>query len=246
MANLDDIVAVRDLSANTISKMTNPQLKPALTTVLGAERREEPSNSVLLDELRFLREEMAEMKKLKQEVAHLSDGLEKAYKIIHNQQLFLEKLDSKERRCNLVMTGLLEDPDEIGETDKEKVVKVLEAVSYPDAVQTENWEMKRLLVGRENEHRKRPLLITVENQEKRDGVLRVAKSLKNVRGSLSTIYIKKDLHPAVRKEYARLRTREREEREKPVNVGANITYDRKDRVLLRDGVVIDRYQPQFF
>ncbi|KAK8373056.1 hypothetical protein O3P69_015593, partial [Scylla paramamosain] len=218
--------------------MTNPQLKRALTTVLGAERREEPSNSVLLDELRFLREEMAEMKKLKQEVAHLSDGLEKAYKIIHNQQLFLEKLDSKERRCNLVMTGLLEDPDEIGETDKEKVVKVLEAASYPDAVQTENWEMKRL--GRENEHHKRPLLITVENQEKRDGVLRVAKNLKNVRGSLSTIYIKKDLHPAVRKEYARLRTREREEREKPVNVGANITYDRKDRVLLRDGVVIDR------
>ncbi|KAK8377055.1 hypothetical protein O3P69_013599 [Scylla paramamosain] len=211
MANLDDIVAVRDLSANTISKMTNPQLKRALTTVLGAERREEPSNSVLLDELRFLCEEMAEMKKLKQEVAHLSDGLEKAYKIIHNQQLFLEKLDSKERRCNLVMTGLLEDPDEIGETDKEKVVKVLEAASYPDAVQTENWEMKRL--GRENEHRKRPLLITVSS---------------------------------VRKEYARLRTREREEREKPVNVGANITYDRKDRVLLRDGVVIDRYQPQFF
>lgn len=244
MADFDNAVAVRDLSANTINKMTNPQLKRALTTLLGAEKREEPPNSVLLDELRSLREEMAEMKKLKQEVERLSDGLEKAYKIIHNQQLFLEKLDSKDRRCNLVMTGLPEDPDEIGETDEEKIVKVLEAVGYPDAVQTENWEIKRL--GQENEHRRRPLLITVENQAKRDGVLRVAKNLKNASGSLSTIYVNKDLHPAVRKEYARLRAREREEREKPANVGANFIYDRQDRVLRRDGVIIDRYQPQFF
>ncbi|MPC81070.1 hypothetical protein E2C01_075670 [Portunus trituberculatus] len=244
MADLDDAAAVRDLSANTISKMTNPQLKRALTMLFGAERKEEPPNSVLLDELRSLREEMAEMKKLKQEVDRLSDGLEKAYRIIHNQKLFLEKLDSKERRCNLVVTRLLEEPDEIGETDKEKVVKVLEAAGYPDVVQMENWEMKRL--GQENNQRKRPLLITVENQVKRDGVLRVAKNLKNASGSLSTIYVKKDLHPAVRKEYARLRKNEREEREKPVNVGVNIIYDRKDRVLLRDGVIIDKYQPQFF
>ena len=103
MADLGDAAAVRDLTANTIGKMTNPQLKRALTTLLGAERREEPPNSVLLDELRSLREEMAEMKKLKQEVDRLSDGLEKAYKIIHNQQLFLHILSNS---YTFLSTGL--------------------------------------------------------------------------------------------------------------------------------------------
>lgn len=43
-------------------------------TLLGAEKREEPPNSVLLKELRSLRDEMAKMKKIKQDVERLSDG----------------------------------------------------------------------------------------------------------------------------------------------------------------------------
>lgn len=241
----DSAEMVRELSPNEISKMTNAQLKRALTTLLSAERREEdPPNSVLLEELRSLREEIAEVKDLKQEVQRLSEGLDNAYKIIHNQQLYLETLDNKERRCNLVITGLSEDPDEIGETDNEKVVKVLQTARYTDDVELARWEMKRL--GQDNERRKRPLLIKMENQMKRDAVLRVARNLKDARGPLSTVYMKKDMHPAVRKEYARLRKREQEEKEKPANVGANINYDRKNRVLLRDGIIIDKYSPQFF
>ena len=60
------------------------------------------------------------------------------------------------------------------------------------------------------------------------------------------MYIKKDVHPAIRRETARLRKREREEREKAENVGVNVTYDWKNRVLTRDGVVIDRFTPRFF
>ena len=144
----------------------------------------------------------------------------------------------------MVMTGLSEDTDEIGETDREKVIKVLEAAGCPDPTHTEGWVMKRL--GQANDRRKRPLLITVENQSKRDALLRMARHLKNAREPLSTIYIKKDMHPAIRREYARLWKREREEKEKPVNVGVNITYDRKSRTLLQDGVIIDKYSPQFF
>ena len=86
----------------------------------------------------------------------MSEGLDNAYKIIHNQQLYLETLDNKERRCNLVITGLSEDPDEIGANNSEKVVKVLQTAGYADAVEPTRWEMRRL--GQANERRKRPLL----------------------------------------------------------------------------------------
>lgn len=244
MADFDDAEIVRELGSNEINRMTNPQLKRALTALLNSERSEDPPNAVLLNELRSLREEIAEVKELKKEVQRLSEGLDNAFKIIHNQQLYLEALDNKERRCNLVITGLSEDPDETGETDSEKVVKVLQTAGYAETMDPERWEMKRL--GQVNDRRRRPLLIKVENQMKRDGLLRVARNLKESREPFSTVYMKKDTHPAVRKEYARLRKREQEEREKPVNAGATISYDRKNRVLLRDGVVIDKYSPQFF
>ena len=104
--------------------------------------------------------------------------------------------------------------------------------------------MRRL--GQANERRKRPLLIKVESQPRRDAFLRVARNLNDAQGPLSSVYMTKDMHPAVRKEYARLRKREQEEREKSTNVGATISYDRRNRVLLRDGVIIDKYSPQFF
>ena len=72
MANFDSTEVVRSLAPNEISKMTNPQLKRAITTLLNAERDEEPSNSVLLNELRSLRDEVKELGNLKDEVKRLS------------------------------------------------------------------------------------------------------------------------------------------------------------------------------
>jgi len=43
----------------------------------------------------------------------------------------------------------------------------------------------------------------------------------------------------------RIRKREREEKGKSENAGATITYERKNCVLLRDDIVIDKYSPYF-
>ena len=51
----------------------------------------------------------------------------------------------------MVMTGLSEDPDEIDETDGEKVIKVLEAAGCPDPTHTVDWVMKRM--GQANDRR---------------------------------------------------------------------------------------------
>lgn len=87
--------------------------------------------------------------------------------------------------------------------------------------------------------------MTLENQDQRNDILRVAKNLKERGGVFTRIYVKKDIHPATRRDMARLRTRENEERQKPDNQGVEITFDWRRRVLLRDGVVIDGYLPNF-
>ena len=48
------------------------------------------------------------------------------------------------------------------------------------------------------------------------------------------------------REPARFRSRENAEEVKPENVGVNIVYDWKIRVLLRNGNVIDKFSPNFF
>ena len=43
----------------------------------------------------------------------------------------------------------------------------------------------------------------------------------------------------------RLRIKERNEKLKPENYGAEIKYDREGRVLMKDGIIIDRFCPVF-
>ena len=69
--------------------------------------------------------------------------------------------------------------------------------------------------------------------------------MKNCDEPLSKVYIKNYLHPAVMKELDRIRKREKRRKREIEYAGATITYDWKNHVLLKDGVVIDRYSPYF-
>ena len=71
-----------------------------------------------------------------------------------------------------------------------------------------------------------------------------AKKLKDSQEPFKKIYIKKDSHPEVRKEWKRLR--DAEQYEKTNNIGSTIRLDFKQRVLLKDGVVIDKWRPHPF
>lgn len=239
----NDVTTVRSLTPSDIEKLRNAQLKQALSTLINDTRSEEPSNSVLLDELRSVKQAIAEVATLKQEVMRLSEKLDNAYKVIHQQQLFLESLDGRDRRHNLIVTGVSEDADGLGNGDDEKISNIMETIGGGEEDRS-RWSMKRL--GQRDDRNKRPILITVNDQKQRDSILRRAKNLKDAQQPASTVYIKKDVHPAVRRETARLRKREREEKEKAENVGVNITYDWKNRVLIREGVIIDRFMPHFF
>lgn len=244
MSNLEDASAVRALAQSEINKMTNAQLKKALATLVNANPPDQGQNDALLDEIRGLRQDVRALAGMRQEVDQLSQKLDQAFKIISQQQTFLETLDANERRRNLIITGLTEETNEVGGTDAEKVRTVIAATGHQVTSNPASWQVKRL--GQKIDGRKRLILVVLEDGNERNEILKKAKNLKSQPGSLATVYIKKDVHPAVRKEMARLRQREKDEKEKAENVGVNIRIDWKKRELLRDGNVIDKFLPYFF
>ena len=156
-------------------------------------------------------------------------------------------IDRKERESNIVVLGL---PDE-GEaldgavTDTEKLGKIWGKID----VGSVECHQRRLGQGGANEvngrTRRRPLLLTIQDKEVRARILANAKHLKTAGERYSRIYVKKDIHPSVRKEWQRLREVEAREKERPENLGRDIKLDTRQRKLYCDGDVIDSWNPQF-
>ena len=88
--------------------------------------------------------------------------------------------------------------------------------------------------------------VICDSKPQRDAIIAKAKELNNAGPSYSRVYIKKDIHPVVRKEIGRLRKRVKDEKAKSENEAANIVYDAKNRTVTRNGIIIDRFTPKFF
>ena len=95
-------------------------------------------------------------------------------------------------------------------------------------------------------NKKRLILVRVRSKDLRDNALEKAKVHKEAETEYKTIYIKKDVHPPVRKEWNRLKEAETNEKAKPENVGSSIRFDSRERKLYRDDVVIDSWTPHPF
>ena len=214
----------------------------------------------LQDEVKKLREEREEEKQERDQERQLLAGLQTEVVFLRNtvaqQQSFIEFLEARDRQCNLVVTGVPEEDDgdlDGAVDDVEKCKKVFERMQEagdqaepPDtpSLWSDTIEVKR--VGDTAEGKQRPIILKMSSKAERDAVLEVTKKLKEAGTDYKRIYVRKDIHPSVRKEWGRLRKMLKEEREKPTNQGANITLDYKSRVLLRNGMVIDRYSPTYF
>ena len=160
---------------------------------------------LILRELRAMRaerdEDRTEVKKLHEECSELRT-------IVAEQQRFMEQLDDRDRECNLIITGVPEqEAFEGAVNDLGKCRKILAAVGSEGVA----LEISRL--GKAEEGRKRPILAKVANREVRDGILENTRALKDAGPSYRRIYVKKALHPAIRKEWKRLRCRRRRESE---------------------------------
>ena len=136
--------------------------------------------------------------------------VDRGAEILMKHQLFLENIDRRERETNLVVLGVPEDGELVDGADNDdgKLCKIWDKFNEPGS------RISHRRLGKTVQpNKKRPILVRVESKDLRDNVLEKAKVLKEATTEYKTIYIKKDVHPAVRKEWNRLK--EAETNEKP-------------------------------
>ena len=219
--------AVAEIKANIIAVTTKvTELETAVS-----------NHSTELDALKPVPARIDDMEELTQ------NNFRDIYKTMNYIQRFAEGLDARQRGRNIIMMGVSETSDELGDDDTSRVKNIIEKTSAMAAEDVGETTVKRLGDVIRN-GRARPLLVMLEDHAKQWKVLQNSKNLKDVTG-YSNIYIKKDIHPTINYELNRLRRREKELKEDHANRGVNIQYDYKARVITRDGIVIDRFNPSF-
>ena len=173
------------------------------------------------------------------QINEMKDQLSKQNDIIAKQQLYLEKIDRKERECNLVILGVPENNEAFcgATSDTDKLNKVWDTAGITCSIKS----FKR--IG--NPERRRPMLVVVNSRDDRDAALEKAKSLKE-NEVFKKIFIKRDTHPSVRAEWTRLHEVVRLEKSRSENTDCDIRIDFKTRKVYKDRNVIDQWNMQGF
>ena len=143
---------------------------------------------------------------LREEVNALKTSNKLLLETVTQQQRFLENMDAERRSKNLIILGISETQTLATEggnagTDDEKVTAVLKKIGL-DAIRP--LTIQRLGNNDGNGARARPLKIVVESNGDQQKILANSKKLKQGGEGYCTIFIKRDVHPAIRKELARL------------------------------------------
>ena len=181
-----------------------------------------------------------ELQDIKDENAELKEKLKQQGMVIKHHQTFMERIDMKERGCNLIITGIPEDR-EGGQNDVDKVQSILAELETNTDSDVKN--IKRL-GAREGQANNRPILVEMTSMQERNRIVVAARG--NNAERLRGIRIKKDTHPSVRAEWRRLFEAKEAEEKKPGNARCQISFNLKKRQLLRDGQVIDSWCSQLF
>lgn len=196
----------------------------------------------ILDEIKKFNNEREEIRK---DISELKKTNASLLQIVNQQQRFLEDLDAEKRSCNLIILGVDEESENEGATnnDDNSIVKdIIEATGANDVDINSMFRLGRR--GPVNS-RPRPIKIVVSSAVDSQKILSNTKKLKEDK-RFEKVFVKRDVHPAIRKEMGRLFEAEKAEKSKPENVGREVNFDRKKRILTVDGVVIDRFRPSYF
>lgn len=174
----------------------------------------------------------------------MQQELDKQAEIIMKQQLFPEQIDRKERETNLVVLGVPDEDEALdGATnDEDKLQMIWKATSAGTAIHSH----RRLGQRNPGCTRKRPILVIMGSRSDRDNTLKKSPSLKGRGAPYDKIFIKKDVHPAVRQEWRRLYDVTTAKKERPESQGCNIRLDARERKVYRDGIVIDQWNLHHF
>ena len=256
MAKLPSVSEINQMNNNTL-KTTLKELVKRIEEVEKAAKETQgtqegvndpTTNGLLQDILKEVKKFNTERELIHAELRALKNNDELLLDTVAQQQRFLEEIDAEKRAKNLIVIGITEDDltiaEETAAADYEKIQLVFKTLGLDNAdVNT----VQRLGRRDPTNPRSRPIKVVMGSSEERQKAFTAAKNLPDDDGSsLSRIRVKKDTHPAIRKEFGRLFAAERSEKEKAENAGKEVIFDKKKRVLTIDGVVIDRFKPSFF
>lgn len=200
---------------------------------------------ILLEILNEVKKMNAYRVQTDQQISELKDSNELLRKTLAQQQRFLEGLDADKRASNIIMLGVPEKDlvvdDQTAKDDEQKWAMIKSAIGC-DGIN----HSSIIRLGRPTQGSCRPLKIVLTRDQDRPTIIERAKDLLTANAALKDIKIKKDTHPAVRKEYARLHQVEKKEKDKPENVGRTVAYNHQQRAILVDGKIVDSFMPTFF
>ena len=200
----------------------------------------------ILNEMKLMRQEQkTERDRVKKAMEAQDTKMTKLTAVLAQQQRFCEGIDARFRETNVVIMGLPDTGKAFGgkTDDDEKVKLIFTAIGLGDI------ESEIMRLGAADPAKCRPLLVKTASKQMRDSLLEEAKKLKDKEDGVplaqkvgyDSVYVKKDIHPSVRREWKRLRDLVDTEKVKPVNQGCDIKLDPKTRTVTRNGVVIDRW-----
>lgn len=234
----------RDLTPQQRTKVKKPALQGIIDSLLNNNSDNEEGGVVLqkLEEiLKELKDIKSKYKNYDVELKKLNETVRKQNKVLEAQQNFLEDIDYERRSHDLIILGLKERDD-----DQVKFSDVLRTIQVdPNEVKVNC--MRRLGKREEGEgevEKNRPLKVTLEKKEMRSEILKNAIKLKDLakESPFKKVYLKPDVHPEIRKEEKRLFDVYKGEKDNRDNVGMDVLYDRKKRIVTCNGEVIDRFR----
>ena len=208
-------------------------MKVLITTMIDEMKEMRKTNERVVTALDKIEKMEKEMDALKKNNTEIQEQLKQHAETIKHQQTFLERVDQKERACNLIILGVPE-----GANDDQEVEDTL--TKLDPAVADEIKSVRR--IGQQDPAKVRPLMVTVSKNEIRNNLVDTARGNQ----TLGRVKVKRDSHPAVRAEWKRLFDLVTSEEAKPGNVGRNIRVDIKKKQVLCDDLVIDSWKTNFF
>lgn len=248
---------VRRLSPVEIRRMNKDQLQFALRTLINETAEDTATGPTVVQMSRIesklddlLEKWNKEKDALNKQIHELRKDKERMAETLSQHQRMLESIEAERRAANVIMTGVPE--EQLGDaiTDFEKVKLVLSTIGQ-QAVEVKSVERlgsrqqrqdQRPPPGGSRRLYRRPIKVVLKDSGNRKDVLDSARNLKTKGDAYKSIYIKKDVHPLVRKEFERLRDVAKRERDRPENEGKNVRYDYRERKVYVDDVVIDSFR----
>lgn len=170
----------------------------------------------------------------------LRKEMDEVWTVVEGQQRALERMDSERRVNRLIILGMPNGTWKGLANDDDKVEKLVSIMKGP----TDKIISCKRIGKNVDPNKERPILVTLEDAKARNAVLSGTGELARDQ-ACGDIKVKKDVHPAVRREWGRLYAVFDQVKNDPNNTRKNIVFDKQKRCIMKDNVKIDSWKPRF-